>query len=158
MGQARAGLWFRPALLLEALASFSSCSAWEKLLQAMGPLRQATGPPQSGAGVRVGMLRESRRVPMCFIDTPGGPYVRYWHSGGAICAFLTLLGDPICFIDQNSHIYISCFLIDMKFIFMIWEIIFNQFSLSSQNLTKNLIFTKSNKHEILEWKEKRHMH
>ena len=53
---------------------------------------QATGPPRSGAGVGVGMLRgdgaDTPREalyalltllegPLCFIDTPGGPYVLY---------------------------------------------------------------------------------
>ena len=107
----------------------------------MGPLTQATGPPRSGAGVGVGILRgpmcftdtpggpyvldwHSRGGPMCFIDTPVGPYVLYWQSQGALCAFLTL---PCLKISEQ--ISISCFLIDMKFISMIFEILFHQVSL-----------------------------
>ena len=42
-----------------------------EIREAMGPLRQATGPPRSGAGVGVGILREAGA------DTRRGPYVLY---------------------------------------------------------------------------------
>ena len=33
---------------------------------------------------------------MCFIDTPRGPYVLYWHFQGALFGLLTLPGGPMC--------------------------------------------------------------
>ena len=39
-------------------------------------IRQATGPPRSGAGVGVGKLRDAEA------DIKRGPYMLYWHSQG----------------------------------------------------------------------------